>query len=89
MLTQIKAQLLSNFCWGQPTIPASEFLEQQNPEEILSMFSTDNILSENQVELVMQFIANFTNWSTFADMYQSHYSSEVISLSLFYMFSKN
>ena len=82
-LTLSKAYLLSKFCWGTPSIPASEFLDTQNANEILSLVTHNENLSNDQKSEVVQFITNFVNWNSFADAYMAHYASQVWSSQYF------
>ena len=69
-----KAKLVAKFFSGSPKVPASDFIENNQAESIMNRINTQNTITDDDRLIIFQFLADFSNWSHYADKYIEHYS---------------
>lgn len=66
------------YYWGKPVVTAAEFITNNQASAIMERLNSDSEVSENEKKIIFQFVADFSNWSHFADKYIAHYIQQVI-----------
>ena len=69
-----KAKLVTKFFWGTTNVPASEFIENNQGQAIMNRINQNQTITDDDRLIIFQFLADFANWSHFADKYIEHYS---------------